>query len=404
METGIVKERKNLKRNRIISTVRYGQEISRHDVKKLTGYSMTTVLSTIGELVEKGIFTEEECTTVRTGRPPTWLKIQADCLYAIGVEFNADRLNCAVVDFDYKVIYSDDTSIDPQDSAEVLVGKLTGAIHKAMKYLGDARSRVLGIGLGMPGWVDRTHGAALSYAHLPAWRDIPIRQVIEEEFGCRVLVENNINTMAIAYRWETYRQKAEDFVFFSLKYGIRMAMYINNRLFSGSGNAGEIGHVRLVNGTRFCSCGKYGCLDTEVSAKAIRQKIRERMDCGMFATYKKEVAGNSQLVTLDRFIEYAAAGDEDSMSLLQETASWLSPSLSMILGTLNPRRIIIASKSGMGGKLFSDMVTQALQEYSVPALLDNCTVECIQVPDLFGAQGAAMMVMEDELQVIDEAL
>lgn len=399
-----MEERKNLKRNRIISTIRYGTEISRHDVKKITGYSMTTVLSIIGDLVDKALLVEEECTSVRTGRRPTWLYIQPNGLYSIGVEFNADRLNCSVVNFGYTVVYSQQTPINGGDSADMLVGKLLAAIRRAMEHLGPEAAKVIGIGLGIPGWMDRTHGSALSYAYLRGWRDIPVRQLIEREFGCRVRVENNINAMATAYRWQTYQQKSDDFVFFSLNYGTRMGMFINNRLFTGSGNAGEIGHVRLVNGTRFCSCGKRGCLDTEVSGRALRQKIRERMECGLFSSLKEALGGDLSKVTMDRFIEQVAMGDADALDLLRETAGYMGQSLAMILGTLNPQRIIIASKCGMGGKLFADMVYRELQEYTVPALMEGISVACIQVPDLLGAQGAAMMVMEDEFQVVEDAL
>jgi len=78
MDTILVENRKNLKRNKIIRTIRYSDEVSRYDVKKITAYSMTTVLNVINELIQKKILIEEECTSVKSGRKPTWLRINPD--------------------------------------------------------------------------------------------------------------------------------------------------------------------------------------------------------------------------------------------------------------------------------------------------------------------------------------
>lgn len=402
VQQGIVESRKNFKRNRIISAVRYHENISRHDVKKMTGYSMTTVLNIINDLVEQHWLVEEDCINVRAGRRPTWLHINPDGFYTIGVEFNADRMISVVTDFSFAVIYTAEQAVSLNDTAEQLVEKIKSAIHDAMEFMGSRKNKVIGIGLGLPGSLDRAKGVGLEYAHLNSWKNVPIRNLIEKEFGCRVLIENNINTMALAYRWEKYKEYADDFVLISLRYGIRMGMVINNKLFVGAGNAGEIGHIKLPNGTRFCSCGKIGCLDTEASFKAIRNKILERMESGRFSDIKREIDGDPNKITMGMFVDSVQRGNKDAQELLAETAACLGQSLAMVLGTINPRRIIIASKSGMGGKAFSEVLYATLRENAPSSLLENCHVDCIKVSDNMGAVGAAMLVMEDELQVVDE--
>ncbi len=403
MEQGIVESRKDLKRNKIISTVRYNEMISRHEVKKRTGYSMTTVLNTINDLIEKRLLVEEDCDSVRVGRRPTWLHICPDGQYFIGVEFNADSLNCVVVDFAFQVIFSVNDRLYSTDTPESILEKIEAAIRRALDFVGEDKSKVLGIGLGLPGYVNKEKGLGVEYAYINGWRNIPIQRMIEEKFGYKVIIENNINTMTIAYRWMEYGERADDFVLLSMKYGLRMGMIIGNKLYSGNnGTAGEIGHVRLVNGYRYCSCGKKGCLDTEASFKAIKTKIIERMECGYFADIKEMVQGDMDRFSMSMFVESALQENPDSVDLMKETAVYLGESLAMALAAINPKQVIIASKSGMGGEVFSNMVYGVIQDSVPSALIENFSVKCIKAQDNIGAVGAAMMIMENEYQVAQE--
>ena len=63
----ILENRKNYQRNKMLSVIRLHENISRNDVKKITAYSMTTVLSTIDELIQEGLVYEESCNDSRVG-------------------------------------------------------------------------------------------------------------------------------------------------------------------------------------------------------------------------------------------------------------------------------------------------------------------------------------------------
>jgi predicted NBD/HSP70 family sugar kinase len=87
---------------------------------------------------------------------------------------------------------------------------------------------------------------------------------------------------------------------------------------------------------------------------------------------------------------------------MKETATYLGEGLAMALAAINPRQVIIASKSGMGGAFFSEMVYDVIKESVTPALLENFSVKCVKAQENIGAVGAAMMMMEDEYQVAQE--
>lgn len=402
MEEGMVESRKNLKRNKILSTIRYRSDISRHDVKKITAYSMTTVLNVINELVEKKFLIEEKCDITRPGRKPTWLSINPEGQYFIGVEFNAKRIHCVVVNFAFKIIYSEQYKITKEMNVEGIIDKIKHSIQKALDFLGERSQRVLGIGVGLPGYIDRTKGIGLEYAHIEHWKNINIKEILEKEFQYDICIENNINTMAIAYRWQQYGETSDDFVLVSIKYGTRMGMIMDNKLFVGNGgNAGEIAHMKLMNGNRLCSCGKIGCVDTEVSFMAIKSKMIERMMYGYFKDIKEAICGNVDEITMDIFIKSVLRGNKDAIELLEETASYLGRCLTPVIATLNPKRIFLASESGFAGKIFSDKVYEVIEQNVTPILLKDFNVKCIKVERNMGAFGAAMLVMEKEYTTVE---
>lgn len=402
IKEGLVENRKDLKRNKILSTIRYSNQISRHDVKKITTYSMTTVLNTINELIYNDFLLEEKSDTSKVGRKPTWLHINPKAQYFIGIEFDANKLNCVVVDFDFKVTYSEEDNITKDMSVDGIIHKIKENIRMALGFLGDSSDKVLGIGVGLPGYINREEGIGLEYAHIKNWKNIKIKEILEEEFKCGVCIENNINTMALAYRWHEYDEISDNFVLLSMKYGTRLSIIMDNDLFTGSGgNAGEIGHMKLINSNRICSCGKVGCVDTEVSLIAIRSKITERMEHGEFKDIKELTGGHEEEITMDMFIKSVLRGSEASKELLEEIIEFLGQCLIPVIATLNPKSIIIASRSGFTGEAFSGRIYDEIKENVTPIVMEGLNVRCIEIEKNMGAYGAAMLVMQKEYMTVE---
>ena len=107
----ILENRKNYQRNKMLSVIRSHENISRNDVKKITSYSMTTVLNTVDELIHEGLVYEEICNDARIGRRPVWLRINPEGGYFLGVGFNRNAIYCVTLDFTGKLIYEAEQDI-----------------------------------------------------------------------------------------------------------------------------------------------------------------------------------------------------------------------------------------------------------------------------------------------------
>lgn len=400
-EMQIVELRKNAKRNKIIDTIRRKEQVSRFDVKKLTKYSMTTVLNCIEELIQNGLVYDVESTDVRVGRKPDWLKINPEGAYFIGCEFNAQKLHCVLVNFAGDVVMERESGLFYDIPLERILSMITDAIIDCLTSLGGKKERVVGIGIGVPGYCDAKKRVALHYPHLKHWANVPICDLLEQRFGLRTIMENNINAMAMAYKWLKFEGNAEDFVLVSVRSGVRLALVLDHKLYCGSdGLAGEIAHMKVGNSNRLCACGKRGCIDTEISEVAVENKLVEGVRVGRFAQYFESIDRDSGRVDIPSFIESVKLGHEDSVALMDETAENLGIVISQIVNFINPKRIVLS-----GALVYGDAFVKKVKnviENNIPFIRErNLNVVRLKFNDNIAAVGAAILVLEDEFGAPD---
>lgn len=401
----IIQNRKYYQRNKMLSIIRFHKNVSRYDIKKITSYSMTTVISMIDELISQGYVYEVECEENRVGRKPVWIKLNPEGGYFIGIEFNGRMMHCDMVDFSGNVIYRNETAMHREDSHAVIVGKIVNNIKMAREQLGEKKDKALGVGIGVPGYVNKEEGIAKGYTHFADWKDVPIKEIIEEQIDIPCYIENNVDVMAFAYKWLYFKGDYEDFLFLSIRTGARLVPVINNRLvFSETGFSGEIGHVKIAPRHDICTCGKFGCLNTEVSDFAIAAKIREGIRIGRFQEIKEMVKGDMEAITVNTFVKSVLLRHEDSSTLMREIAMHLGNALGFTVNLLAPRKIIIFGELAKIGSLFIDEVRRNIEEVVIPENIEGFSVEASNEGEDLGAIGAAALVMQRQFNFIEQTI
>lgn len=400
----ILQNRKNYQRNKILNIIRTGHNISRNDVKKISGYSMTTVIGSVNDLLAEHLILEEECMDDRVGRRPVWLKINPDGGYCIGVEFNRNEMHCVIIDFLGKAIYHNGVKIAREErSKDSIITKLEHMIQDGIDFLGRKKCRIIGIGIGVPGYSDKKTGTAFSYRYIEGWHDVPLREIIEKKFGIPCYLENNINIMVYAYKWFIYNGKCEDMLFVSVRTGARVIPVINNRpIISNKGFSGEIGHLKLGNGSNLCECGQYGCINSEISEVAIVNKIMNGIRIGCFQDIWEKANHNSDHITVQLFVESALEGHKDSLTLEKHMALIYGNMLGVLVNIFAPQRIILfGTLNGLGDLLLND-IREVLKSYAIQDNLDNLHISYSQFGRDLGALGAGAYVIQSAFPFIEE--
>ncbi len=388
--------RKLQQRNRMLAAIRSGKDVSRADIHKQTAYSMTTVLSTIEDLLADRLILEEECSDVRVGRKPTWLRINARAGFFIGVEFNRNWMHCTIVDFAAQPVYTREYRIDSlHETAEDIVGCLLDALHKAVGFVQEQGEKVFGIGLGVPGYNDVNTGMAIAYNHLRGWKNIPVKKIIEEEFRLPCFMGNNVNVMTYAYKWAAGGGTCPDMLFVSVRTGARVTVITGGVPSLGEGGfPGEIGHIHLKGCSRLCECGRYGCLNSEISDVAIIGKIMDGMRMGRFAKLSDMIDDDPDRVTMEVFAEAVLAGDEDSLHLLRQVAKYFGEVLSMLVNVFAPRQVVLYGTLAEMGEPFMTLLRQRMEKETVRENLARLKIEPSGFGRDLGALGAACLVLD----------
>ena len=398
--------RKNNTRNKILYIIRKNDRISKTDIKKISRYSMSTALGTIDKLVKDKILLSTYEETTRKGRPPTYISLNPDAMYFIGLAFHATEISLVVLDFCGNATDFVSEKLQNPISAQNVIEKVTAALKKYLSDHAGIRHKIAGIGLGSPGFINRSSGISLFYEHIPGWNSIDIRGILEQEIGdIPVYIENNTNGIALAYKWlfpEMYKMTC---VIISIRSGMRMSLLVNSAVYEGDDySSGEIGHIPVKGSKRYCPCGKRGCLEIEIAEIGLKKKIMEGIRSNSFKDIWEAADHNTNNVTTDLFLHSVKQGQDDAVQLLEEICEYLGDSITQIVNILNPNKVIISSRYCELESLFFDPLIRKIKATAVNMSLKSLTIEPVVFGEKSLAIGAASIVMEEELKFVDAAI
>jgi predicted NBD/HSP70 family sugar kinase len=228
------------------------------------------------------------------------------------------------------------------------------------------------IGLALPHIVDPRSGALKPPLTSP-WDEIPdparlIADRISDRIQglkapLRVIMDNDANLGALAE--STYNFTDTDtLIYVQASESIGAGIIIGGRIFRGAtGGAGELGHLVVEAGGRFCSCGKQGCLEAVIGAEALLD--RARMAVGRRPP--------TTPATLDDLVTKASQGDPVCQGVLRGASHQLGLALGGICNILNPKVVIIGGAFGYpsASPFTLDSCESAIRSSALQANTDN---------------------------------
>ena len=188
--------------------------------------------------------------------------------YSIGVDLGGTNLRAAAVAADGTMLEKISGTTDLHEGRDAVIADMVDSINKLRKSCGSGRLR--GVGIGVPGFILIEKGVISGSNNLPEFDNFPIRDVIENELGTSIYLENDANAAALGEKWIGAGRDVNDLVLLTLGTGIGGGIIADGKVLHGMvGMAGELGHVTVVPAGNPCGCGNYGCLEKHASATAI---------------------------------------------------------------------------------------------------------------------------------------
>ncbi|ABF42865.1 glucokinase [Candidatus Koribacter versatilis Ellin345] len=201
--------------------------------------------------------------------------------YAIGVDLGGTNLRIAAVEERGTLLEKVTLGTQVQRGREYVVGQMTDAIrHVTTKY--QDHGKLIGIGIGVPGFIDMDTGTVRESPNLPGWSNYPVHKDIESRLGTKVILENDANAAAMGEKWLGAGRDTDDMVMYTLGTGVGGGIIMAGRLWHGmNGMAGELGHHTVLPDGHICGCGNHGCLEQYASATAVVRMAREAVANGL---------------------------------------------------------------------------------------------------------------------------
>ena len=268
--------------------------------------------------------------------------------------------------------------------------------------LQDTKPAAIGVSFGGP--VDASTGTVRLSHHVAGWENIPLKGLLEKEFGVPVGVDNDANVAALGEHRFGAGQRYDSLFYITVSTGVGGGWILNGKPWRGAGGmAGEIGHIVVDPAGPICLCGKRGCVERLASGPYMAQNVREILENVPLRrgglrdgeVLRGLVGDNLELLTGQLVSEAAAAGDDLAKEVLHKAAWALGVGIGNVANLMNPQRFVLGGGVTKAGEDFWQVVRQVARETALPEV-DFEIVPAVLGDDapLWGAVAIASIMLE----------
>src|SRR5258708_9259328 len=216
-------DKNGLYKKKIIKQLYFAQILSSSDLSVQTKTSLPLTTKMLNELIEENYIVETGYAPSTGGRRPLMYSLRPDIMYVVAVDMDQLFTRIVIMDMQKKQV-SDIEKIElhlaknPQALAK-LVEKIDEHIRKA----GIIKERIVGIGIGMPGFVDAKKG--INYSFLDPGQET-LAHHIAAKTGIPTFIDNYSSVSALAeYRFEAAANKKTT-MFINLRLGVILCILL----------------------------------------------------------------------------------------------------------------------------------------------------------------------------------
>ncbi|MEH7307890.1 ROK family transcriptional regulator [Neobacillus drentensis] len=395
--TGDLKLMQELNRSIILDTIRKQGPISRSDIAKLINISPTTVTSAVHELINEGVVREDGIGTSSGGRKPVLLRFDPNTRYVIGVSITNSFIKIAEMNLEGRILRKEIHPTNYSQGQEIISLTLK-MIHQFLESK-ENLDGCEGISIITPGIVDAAKGI-ISYNSKLKLYDIPLKQLVENQFGQPTFLDNDTNAYVLAENYFGSFGHFKDLVYITIGDGVGSGIMVNGKIIRGfKGSSGELGHTTIVKGGPKCECGNEGCLENYINWPAVYSKIVSAlMTRGKETVIRNLVGEDFNRITPSVFVKAINEGDSLCLDIMDEMVSHLSTSIINIIHLLNPEVIILSGEIVQENSIFVDSIKDYVSRHVLPILNEEVNIQPTSLGADFEMLGAAAVILQEKYQ------
>jgi predicted NBD/HSP70 family sugar kinase len=308
------------------------------------------------------------------GRPPTRLTFNRAQGVVLGVALGATHMVVAGADLAGAVLAEYTERLEIALGPREVLARVTSKLDELLEAMRRTRADVRCIGVGLPGPVEFAAGHAVCPPLMPGWDRFPVARVLRDRFGADVLVDNDVNVMALGEALD--HDGADQLLFVKVGTGIGLGIVAGGEVRRGAqGSAGDIGHIRTAgHDDVVCLCGARGCLEAVAAGAALAHRLG---------------VANTRAVG-----ELVRAGDATAVALVRSAGLEIGAVLAGVIGLLNPEQLIVGGDLADTDGHLLDAVRRAIYRDSSILAANGLQISRAREGERAGVAGAVAMCLD----------
>lgn len=321
-----------INRRRVVEAVQEHGPLTRSQIAQVVGLSKPTVSEVFVDLEARGLVLEAGRTRGQKGPKAALYDVNHEAAWVVGVDVGHQWVRAALADLSGTVVARRDERARIR-SHRTLVEQIGRLAHTVAEERNLRWEQVVQATVGSPGVVDPRGQRLLHAPNLPGWGRPGLVELIREQLGTDVVVENDVNLAALGEHWRGHGRDTATFVYLWIGTGVGMGLVLDGTLHRGAhGMAGEIGYLPLG--------------DTEVELD------RGPFEVSVSGDALVALAGASGVqdpVSAQRVFALAREGDPQARAVIEEEARRVARGIAAIVPVVDPELIVIGGGVGHNG-------------------------------------------------------
>jgi predicted NBD/HSP70 family sugar kinase len=376
----------------MLRLIRDGRASTRAELVALTGLARSTVAQRMDSLLAQRLVIPAGASASTGGRPPKTFAFNRNAGAVLAADLGATHSRVAVTDLAGDVMVQTRTDIPIAEGPDTVLAWLEETFDSLLSEAKRERGDVRGVGVGVPGPVEFVTGTPVAPPIMPGWDGYGVAARLQERYGAPVLVDNDVNIMALGEFWARWRDTAH-LLFVKVGTGIGCGVITDGRIHRGAqGAAGDIGHIHVPDHDDvICRCGNLGCLEAIAGGGAMAAKLT---DMGVPAQNSRDV------------VHHVRDGRPEAMRLVRQAGRELGGVLASAVNFFNPGVIVIGGDIAHADEHLLAGVREVVYRRSTALATRSIRIARSTLDDRAGVIGAAVMVIEAVLapDAVDQAI
>jgi glucokinase-like ROK family protein len=354
--------------------------------------SRTTVAAEVTRLIELDLAQEAGPAESRGGRRSTLVDLRPEIRF-VGIAIGATGLSVGVTDGRLSVLANRSLPCDIRQGPEHVLAVAVEAARQLLSEVGA--DRPIGAGVGVPGPVDFHRGISVSPPIMPGWDGYPVRDGVAEQLGCPVVLDNDVNVLALGEQHAGVARTADDFLYVKIGTGIGCGIVVNGELYRGvDGCAGDIGHIQVEDSGPTCACGNIGCLEAFAGGGALVRDATTAARSGRSSVLAELLEEKGELSAADIAVA-VSRGDARAVQLIRDSGRRVGLVLASLVSFFNPGLVVVGGRvTSLNPALLAE-IRGVTYRRSLPLATGNLPVVMSELGDQGGVIGAARLVSSE---------